>query len=210
MALVSSTIPCTKIMIEQKDDVEFVCIDLLQGDSPTRCVCVYFSPSGSTGELFERMTLLCSKLDEICDSDTRLCLTGDFNLPQIDWETWSCPGKSVSTKESVFLDLCIKYGFSQHVAGPTRPKSNDVLDLVLCIDDCIGDVRIEGAPFKSDHAAVLFDLLLPQAVELNTATKATDIDQSAIFDYAAGDSEMIRLNLSLTEWNRYRRDSRVV
>lgn len=84
LTLVSSEVTCYPINIDKDDDIELVAVELLLNDVRVRCVCVYFSPSGSTEALLDRMTRLSSLLETICEHDVCTYIVGDFNLPQID------------------------------------------------------------------------------------------------------------------------------
>lgn len=55
----------------------------------------------SEEELFDPMDRLCPRLETLCETDSCVRLTGDFNLPKIVWESWSCPRKNIETRISV-------------------------------------------------------------------------------------------------------------
>ena len=122
------------------------------------------------------------------------CLVGDFNLPHIEWRSLSSPGSENVTKESMFLEMCGRLGFSQLVSSPTRPKSRNILDLVLSNDDTVESVEVRNSPIPSDHNPVLFSIRIPRK------TEDKDENLGEGFDHTRGDYGTIRLNLQLTNW----------
>ena len=53
---------------------------------------------------------------------------GDFNLPDISWTSSKITGHQYSTtKNELFLNLCIELGLTQIISSPTRRKN--ILDL---------------------------------------------------------------------------------
>ena len=153
------------------------------------------------------MYLLCEALEGLCEVDTSTCIVGDFNLPSIDWRHGTCPGKREKvTEESLFLDLCVKMGLAQLVEEPTMPKSCSILDLVLVNDDSISNIRVENASFRTDHSCVRFTISLARNEEWSGADRRVadpEGSTTAIFDYARGDYDVIKLNLSLNNWDTF-------
>ena len=75
---------------------------------------------------------ICKDLSEIFDKNKQATfwVAGDFNLPDIDWETHQITGKQYSNKtNSKFIDLFHDLGLEQQVKIPTRESS--ILDLFL-------------------------------------------------------------------------------
>jgi exonuclease III len=197
LVLVKSSIACSSVSIEKDDDTELVALDLVGGDQPIRCICVYFSPTGTTFDTLSRMQKLCGLLDTLCETELCTYIVGDFNLPHIEWKTLSCPGSTSVTKEQLFLEFCGRHGFSQHVAQPTRPKSENILDLVLCNDNSIQDVRVISEFMRSDHAPVEFTLKR-STTDVNNPYESRNVP--CRYDYRKGDYESIKLNLAATNW----------
>lgn len=204
LLLFRSSLNCSIVetRIDEEHD-ELVAVDLHWGAQTRRFICVYFSPTGSTEELLDRMVRLCAKLETLCETDASVCLAGDFNLPKICWENWSCPGKNVVTKESLFLDMCGKLGFHQHVSEPTRPSSHNILDLVLSNDESIINTHTTNEPLSTDHLPVMFTMEVHADPSLDNNVSS---DVSGNFDYKRGDYEIIQLNLSLTDWSLFFRN----
>lgn len=195
LILVKSALTCVPVHTHLDDDIELIVVDLIINNRRIRCVCVYFSPTGSTDLLVDRMNRLCCVLESLCDSDVSTYIVGDFNLPLIDWNNWQCPGKNTVTKESIFLEFCGKLGLNQLVDRPTRLKSGNLLDLVLCNDGSIDFVHLYNSPFVSDHSVVNFCINI-----LSDDTHEKLRDPVTTFDYSKGDFEFIKLNLHITNW----------
>ncbi|GMT32591.1 hypothetical protein PFISCL1PPCAC_23888, partial [Pristionchus fissidentatus] len=78
-------------------------------------------------------------------------LIGDYNYPDIEWQTLSSP------THSDLLDFISDHHFSQFVSFPTRLQN--YLDLVFSNKDIIHN--ISPSPPLSDHLSVVFDLRIP-------------------------------------------------
>ncbi|KAK6024464.1 hypothetical protein OSTOST_09723, partial [Ostertagia ostertagi] len=83
-------------------------------------------------------------------------LVGDFNLPDVDWNSVNCSaGCCAVTKE--FVDMFYSHNFVQYVKSPTRGSS--YLDLIFCNDVAlIGEVEVLPPIGSSDHASAEFTL----------------------------------------------------
>ena len=81
------------------------------------------------------------------DDSYDLMVTGDFNIPVIDWETISvCPGGSAEMQQSArsLLTFMSKHLLSQYVMCPTR--GSNILDLFLTNNDrLITNVKSESS-----------------------------------------------------------------
>lgn len=199
LILVKSTISSIAVNVEKDDDIELTVVELIVNYVKIRCICVYFTPTGSSETLVNRMERLCVLLELMCDADYCTYIVGDFNLPLIDWINWKCPGKFTITKENVFLDFCGKLGLVQFVDSPTRTKSNSILDLILCNDDSVVDVSARPGVIESDHSFVHFSIQLPR--RCSNDIDSHPMDSTVTFDYQNGNYDDIGLNLSLTNWN---------
>lgn len=76
-------------------------------------------------------------------------IIGDINFPKIDWNNLTS-----DTFSSDFLNSCIDNNFSQYVDFPTHSKNN-ILDLVLCNNDCVLNAENLGPLSNSDHVMIL-------------------------------------------------------
>jgi len=66
------------------DHVELICVELSDNtDSlPFRVIVVYRPPGYNTDD----NTLLFSALNDLADNCARLCVLGDFNMPNFNWD----------------------------------------------------------------------------------------------------------------------------
>ena len=84
------------------------------------------------------------------------CLMGDFNLPDINWQT----DTAISQISRDFLTLCSRIGAIQYVDFPTR--GNNILDLVLFSDKYIvKSIRAETPFSTSDHDSIVCEIVKP-------------------------------------------------
>ena len=121
--------------------------------------CIYRSPT-RTGESAENNENLNKLLLELCTkSYSHICLVGDFNYREINWNSWTTP-HGESSKESKFIEAVRDSFLFQHVQEPTRVRGNDnpsMIDLIFSNEEHqVSDV-VHHAPLgKSDHSVITF------------------------------------------------------
>ena len=89
---------------------------------------------------------------------TNLIVVGDFNLPDIDWES----NHSCHSIDNHFLDMFSNLGLAQIIDKPTHIAGN-ILDLVLTDNICaVGNVNVNsgGSICKSNHFPITFNIKL--------------------------------------------------
>jgi len=96
---------------------------------------------------------LFSYLAEIANENS--IITGDFNVPDINWNTLTAP----SHTSSLFCDLVYHLNFTQHIDTATH----NILDPILTNidDDFTMNVTIHdhsNQPIKSDHFLISFEI----------------------------------------------------
>ena len=69
-------------------------------------------------------------LQRLCSTDKLTSVTGDCNLPNIDWSYYSGPNTAIY---DAFLNFVNNYGFYQYVQEPTR--DNNIPDIVMATSD---------------------------------------------------------------------------
>jgi len=84
-----------------------------------------------------------------------LLLSGDFNLPDIDWEANAIKDNPLHQRESrSFLETVSELGLKQFVHFPTR--GDNILDLILSNKEfSVSDVL--PCPGVSDHEMIIYD-----------------------------------------------------
>ena len=116
---------------------------------------VYRPPDASHSSFSQPLGHIKYTIDNLADNDYDLFITGDFNFPQMDWESLRI--LSGGTSESNLTAQCLlnfmsTYLLNQMVTVPTRGQN--ILDLVLCNNDrLISDVQAVPTDI-SDHDMV--------------------------------------------------------
>ena len=116
---------------------------------------VYRPPDASHSSFSQLLDHLKCAIDNLADSDYDIFITGDFNFPQIEWESLRI--LSGGTSESNLSAQCLlnfmsNFLLNQMVTVPTRGQNT--LDLVLCNNDrLISDVKAVPTDI-SDHDMV--------------------------------------------------------
>ena len=108
---------------------------------------VYRSPNSVN----ENNDKLCELIDNLDDNVPHI-IVGDFNMPDVDWNTLK------STKHKKFLDSTTDKALFQLVTFPTHNKGN-ILDLVLTdCPDRIVNIENLGNLANSDHCIISLDI----------------------------------------------------
>ena len=98
-------------------------------------------------------------VDKLNDTTPNAVITGDFNVPSVDWASLTVNnnpqyGHSVN---QVVLDMAVQNGLSQIQNEPTR--LNNTLDLVFITNmNMVNNVKVH--PGMSDHNCVITDINL--------------------------------------------------
>ena len=125
--------------------------------------CIYRSPNSSVANDERLFDLL--KNEDIQKFD-KVCITGDFNFPNVRWD-----GEWSGDKNNIFIE-CIRDAYLlQKVKNPTRHREGQkstLDDLILVNDDLlISDVYHRAPLGKSDHDVLLFELYIPKCKDLS-------------------------------------------
>ena len=94
---------------------------------------------------------------------SHIVITGDFNLPDINWKHWATKSVNPSNLNFKFVE-CLRDTFMfQHVSNPTRGRdttNTNLLDLILSNEeDNIGEIGYLSPLGKSDHCVITFNIL---------------------------------------------------
>ena len=134
-------------LCEQYDSLELICVDVNdQTDSlPLRIVVAYRPPNYSSSE---------NALHSLADDCAHLCVMGDFNLPNFDWDLFAYPSNYLYLTAAEFI---CENGLTQVVSEPTRDEH--ILDIILCSDIlCCDDVCILPPVGNGDHNVVFIEI----------------------------------------------------
>ena len=101
---------------------------------------------------------------------THFLLMGDFNYPQINWDTMTT--RNEGSEEQKFIDCLQDNYLFQCVSKPTRWRGTDdphILDLIITNNlDCIEGLEYNSPLGKSDHCVILFEVVCQTLVISNT------------------------------------------
>ena len=132
-------------------------IDLLNSDK-LLIGCVYRSPNIDD----QGNQAFISMLNTMCERNnySHYLILGDFNLPNIDWSTWSAPSDNINEHHNMFIECLRDNYLFQHVERPTRGRVNqksNILDLILTNEEgMIEDLEHWSPLGKSDHCILKF------------------------------------------------------
>ena len=122
--------------------------------------CIYRSPTQSEKSDSNNDNLNQLLKDLSGKAFSHICLVGDFNYRDINWNTWTTPHADTS-KEFKFIEAARDSFLFQHVQEPTRARGNDdpsLIDLIFTNEELqVSDV-VHHAPLgKSDHSVITFN-----------------------------------------------------
>ena len=169
-----SSISATSYSIDTSTFEEVVCINIKLLNSATLLLaCVYRSPNSST---INNHNLL-DFINNICKiNPVYYIFIGDFNIPGIDWNSWSCNGEdSFNNYKSAFLN-CLRDNFLyQHVDKTTRGRlgqTSNILDLIISNNNEIVNNICYSSPLgKSDHCVLHFSINCHKIFNTSKTTK---------------------------------------
>ena len=162
-----------------KTDCEIAWVQIkLPGTQLLNVASVYRPPSSAVAY----MSKLRNHITEIYSKFPRASyiIGGDLNLPQVDWTTDS---SILDGHGSLLRDTMDELGLSQHCLKPTRPESNNILDLIFTNRPC-AVIDIEVLPGMSDHNIVL--------ASFNLTTRSVQNQQRLIQKFNKADWDAIR------------------
>ena len=120
----------------------------------------FYRPPGNSSvdleQLHESLAVLYNRHNK---SMPNVVIGGDFNLPDIDWESYKSTNTQTASRHDRFLEILSEFGLTNMVNEVTRPESENILDLVLTSNPSL-IINTSVAPGMSDHDAVTFQLNL--------------------------------------------------
>ena len=177
-------------IMNNSDFEESVWVQFTTGDeNKVLFGCVYKSPNGTCDN--EELLLELLKRDTLQEFDC-VCITGDFNFPNIDWKgTWT------GERDEKFVDALRDAFLSQMVLKPTRRREGqqaNILDLVIVNNEkVISEVEHLPPIGKSDHEVLKFNLYLADR-------KKTEIQEKR-YDMKKANFEQMRRELQGRDWS---------
>jgi hypothetical protein len=140
-------------------------------------------------------------IEILADNDFDLFITGDFNLPHIDWESLEL--QSGGTAESNLsaqrlLHFMSTYLLSQMVNVPTR--GSNILDLVLCNNErLVLDVKADPTDIPYHNMVNVLLSFEPGVMEEAQATYLDEMNFRSL-DFNRADFSEINKVLEATDW----------
>ena len=166
---------------------DFLCVKI---KGSIKFLCFYIPPDSSKCPL--TMINVCKVISFYLSTSTPFILLGDFNLPKINWSTYTAECHSAD----IFLDYCIENGLSQCITSATH-KDGNILDLVICNNtglSCLISNSVDS-PLTSSCDHNLLSLTLSSSISLPTTTSWS------YFDFKKADYEVINQKLLSINWN---------
>jgi hypothetical protein len=176
-------------IIMETDFCESLWVEITLGNTNTLlCGCIYRSPDPNH-ENAERLCDLIRKAAIMKNS--HILITGDFNLPGIDWRCLF----SSSRMENNFVEAIRDSYLFQHVIEPTRcryDQNPSTLDLIFSNqEEMVTNIHYHSPLGKSDHSCITFDFLC-QPVRHRTPR--------TVYFYGKADFAAMNAELSNPEW----------
>ena len=142
-------------------DCDFACATLLNSDAGFWLLIAIYNPPRNSSYCLEP-NVITGCIDHflstakgliLSDAPTKLVIVGDFNLPDVNWETYL----GSSEYSQTILNYLDSHNLIQNVMEPTH-RSGNILDMVFAANDTA--VTVANVNLISDHYPITFDLVL--------------------------------------------------
>ncbi|EYC23317.1 hypothetical protein Y032_0015g2585 [Ancylostoma ceylanicum] len=141
----------TKWLEAVPDAYEVLCCDLKLLRSTVRITGIYRTPSCNLSNTIK----LSNVISDLSSLEGHHVVSGDFNLPDIDWSE-GIP-TSTTTISKHFIDMCQSCKLHQYVCTPTR--GGHILDLVLSnYKDSVKNINVNSPVGSSDHCSLSYTI----------------------------------------------------
>ena len=153
---------------------ERVCVKLMVENAKPVVICAFYCPPSSTCEIMENMKETIMQV--LACKNATLLLSGDFNLPDIDWETNTLKENPTHQRESrLLLEMSSELGLKQFVDFPTR--GSNILDLILANKEfSVSDLL--SCPGVSDHDMLMYKFHVKAEKNINRARNVYFYDKA--------------------------------
>ena len=119
----------------------------------------YYRPPSDHLASLEALQASLTKLYRSQKNTPNVVIAGDFNLPDIDWNSQQTTNTRTASKHNKLLEIISEFGLQNMVNDPTRIESGNILDLILTSNPSI-ITNTHTTPGMSDHEAVTFEVNL--------------------------------------------------
>lgn len=175
-------------------NIQGVSLSIKVGKTVTRVACIYRSPTASMEESME----LFHFLNEQIRTNGKLLIMGDFNAPEINWNTETAPQGTFGRDLVRYMQ---KHGLVQHVDHPTRfrdGQESSLLDLMFTrVYNDISKFVIEAPLGKSDHGLI----------SANFVVMGSKPPHKYIRAYSKIDAVALQERARMFNWAEYTQDS---
>ena len=139
-------------------DCELLWCKILLKDAKPLYIGSYYCPPNDKQHGVEGLKQSLGKLQaKYSRSQPSIVITGDFNHPDINWDTQTTTNPATNACHQKLLDILLENFLFQIVREVTRPASGNILDLIITSNPAlIQNVSIH--PGISDHSILTFDL----------------------------------------------------
>ena len=181
---------------------------LCKFDSIKLCLATVYRPPNSPSTNFSSVIkFLHHQFSLVNDDSYEICISGDFNFPDIDWKNNTVlSGGTLEDQASANLLLSFMSDqlLSQFIHVPTR--KNNILDLFMTSNDRLVTNVTSTSTDLSDHNLVdvmlSFNPLSPGQHRLHSLDFEPNSFQS--LDFHKADFDKMRLKLSQVDWQNLR------
>jgi hypothetical protein len=143
----------------------------------------YYRPPNSRNVALDHIQDSLSKILAKHHKLPNIILAGDCNFPDIDWENILTTNVKTQAEHNHFINFLNENGLKQLTKEITRPKSGNILDLVMTTnEDLVENITVE--PGISDHNLVLFDINMTPRLQKKPPRK--------IYKYSKADTDDIK------------------
>ena len=163
-------------------------------------VIIYRPPEAPASSMQSCIDFIRRYIDDHND-DYELCITGDFNIPDVDWESLVIlPGSSPSDNETaqIVLDFMADKLHSQFILEPTR--GDNTLDLFITNSpNLVSHVSVSKTPL-SDHGLVEVFLSHNPCQPQKAAIPNFSSSSFRSLNFNKADFELINSHISSINW----------
>ena len=166
----------------------------------TCCTVVYRPPNAPVESFTKLLQFMTNCIKQINDDSYDINITGDCNLPGIDWETGlvKSDGCSEMNKSCALLSFMSKYFLSQYITCPTR--GNNTLDIFLTNNDRLVTNINSKKTELLDH--YLIDIMFAWNPLNTEESVALQIDNNSFrsSDFSKVDYDILKNKLKDVDW----------
>lgn len=185
MIMVKRNIKFWEINRKSFDSMEFICVKCKMRKCHLTLACFYRVSVNDT----DILDPLKNALEYVCNSRSSVLLAGDFNLPDIQWN--SCPPIAPTRmRQKEFLKLFSMHSLTQYVQDATRGER--ILDLVFCNDKSLLKSVDNLSPMSTtcDHSMLKFCLCVER----------DECDCIKVYNWSKADFACMCLEMELKNW----------